>query len=160
LLVDIFRPFLFHDYIANYYLEGTPKAFKSRKLLNFKLRKFYEFNPAFGREIIKLIKKNNKVIKQEFVINSKHISFYDIIVSSRIETNEIVFLTNNSTINILINNTIFNAFNGNSDETTVIYDDDDDDDDDSDILNATTIYDHNYNTEEEEEEVREEDSVS
>jgi hypothetical protein len=167
LLVDIFRPFLFHHYIANYYIEGTPKTYKSKKLLYIKLRKFYEFNPGFGREIIKLTKKNKKIIKREYILNTKHISFYDIVVSSKIETSEIIFLTNNSTINILINNTIFNAFNGNSDETTVIYDeddDDDDDDDDSDILNATTIYDHNYNTEEEEEEegeeVREEDSVS
>jgi hypothetical protein len=155
LLVDIFRPFLFHDYIANYYVEGTPKAYKSKKLLYIKLRKFYEFNPSFGREIIKLIKKNNRVIKQEAVINSKHISFYDIIVSSKIETNELVFLTHNSTINILINNTIFNAINNNSDETTVI-DDEDDDDSYSDIVNATTIYDHNYHTEEEKEEEEEE----
>jgi hypothetical protein len=118
LLVDIFRPFLFHHYIANYYIEETPKAYKSKQILHIKLKKFYEFNPAFGREIIKLIKKNNKVIKQETTINSKYISFYDINVSSKIQTSEIV-LTQNSTINILINSTIFNAINRNSNEMNV-----------------------------------------
>jgi hypothetical protein len=166
LLVDIFRPFLFHHYIANYYIEGTPKTYKSKKLLYIKLRKFYEFNPGFGREIIKLTKKNKKIIKREYILNTKHISFYDIVVSSKIETSEIIFLTNNSTINILINSTIFNAVNRNSIQSNVTFDNDDEtddnnaddeDDDEDDILNATTIYDHNDNTEEEEEEA---DSVS
>jgi hypothetical protein len=137
LLVDIFRPFLFHDYIANYYIKGSSKVYTSRHLLYSKLKKFYEFNPLFGRETIKLIKKNKTVIKREYIINTKHVSFYDIINSTN-KTNEITFVTNNSTINILINNTIFNDGNNGSDN--------DDTDSDSDILNATTIYEEDDDT--------------
>lgn len=78
LLVDIFRPFLFHDYISNYYIKHTSKYYNSRQLLHIKLKKFYQFNKEFGRKIIKLTKKNKKVIKKEYILNTKHISFYDI----------------------------------------------------------------------------------
>ena len=78
LLVDIFRPFLFYYYISNYYIKTTSKYYNSINLLYIKLKKFYEYNPAFGRKIIKLIKKNNRVIKQEYILNTKYISFYDI----------------------------------------------------------------------------------
>lgn len=158
LLVDIFRPFLFHDYIANYYIKGTSKVYNSKYILGVKLKKFYEFNPAFGRETIKIIKKNRKIIRQEYIINTKHISFYDISIKTSVQTNEFIFLTNNSTINILVNNTIFNASNDDSDESTVFNDNEEDDGDDIlDILNSTTIYDHNDDIEEEKEEA---DSVS
>jgi len=162
LLVDIFRPFLFHDYISNYYIKGTSKVYNSRHILGVKLKKFYEFNPAFGREIIKIIKRNRKIIRQEHVINTKHISFYNINIKPSIQTNEFIFLTNNSTINILVNNTIFNDVNNDSDESTVINDNNvNDEDDDLDILNATTIYDHNDDESETETEIEEEtDSVS
>ncbi len=162
MLVDIFRPFLFHHYIANYYIKGTSKLYNSKYILAVKLKKFYEFNPAFGRETIKLIKKNRKVIRQEYVINTKHISFYDISIKTSNQTNEFIFLTNNSTINILVNNTIFNVVN----DDDVDYDDADDDadaddndgdDDDLDILNTTTIYNHNNDDTDTEEEA---DSVS
>ena len=149
LLVEIFRPFLFHDYIANYYIRGTSKVYNSKLLLRAKLKKFYEFNPRFGREIIKLTKKNKKIIKREYILNTKHISFYDIVVTQTVETNNIVFLTNNSTINILINNTIFNASN-NDDET----------DTDSDILNATTIYDDDVDNQTYFQDEEDDDSIS
>lgn len=78
LLVNIFRPFLFHEYISNYYIKSTSKVYTSRHLLSIKLKKFYQFNPAFGRKTIKLTKKNNKIINKEYILNTKHISFYDI----------------------------------------------------------------------------------
>ncbi len=163
LLVEIFRPFLFHDYITNYYIRGTSKVYNSKLLLRAKLKKFYEFNPRFGREIIKLTKKNKKIIKREYILNTKHISFYDIVLTQTFETNNIVFLTNNLTnnltINILTNNTIFNADNNESDS-------DHETDTDSDIVNATIIYDHDVDNqtyiqdEDEEDEEEDEDSIS
>jgi len=78
LLVNIFRPFLFHYYISNYYIKGSSKIYSSSHLLYNKLKKFYQFNPAFGRKTIKLTKKNNKTTKKEYILNTKHISFYDI----------------------------------------------------------------------------------
>lgn len=137
LLVDIFRPFLFHDYISNYYIKSTSKTYNSRHLLHIKLKKFYQFNPAFGRKTIKLISKNKKTIKKEYILNTKHISFYDICVTPIVNTNELFFLTTNSTINILINNAIFNVDDDN-DSTSV---------DNSDFVNATNIYDHNNDDE-------------
>lgn len=109
LLVEIFRPFLFHDYISNYYIKSTLKTYNFRDLLHLKLKKFYQFNPAFGRKIIKL-NKNNTRVKKEYIFNTKHISFYDICVTPTINTNNLNFFTNHSTINI-INNTRFNNTN-------------------------------------------------
>jgi hypothetical protein len=80
LLVNIFRPFLFHDYIVNYYIKKTSKIYNSKYILHNKLKIFYEFNPKFGSKTIKLIKKNKKVVKHEYIINTQHISFYDIII--------------------------------------------------------------------------------
>ena len=42
----IFRPFLFHDYIANYYIKGTSKIYNSRYILNIKLKKLDQYNIA------------------------------------------------------------------------------------------------------------------
>jgi hypothetical protein len=155
LLVDIFRPFLFHDYISNYYIKGTAKVLNSKHIVFEKLKQFYKFNPAFGRKTIKLIKRNRKVVRQEYVINTNHISFYDINIKPSTLSNEFIFFSNNSPINILVNNTIFNEVNNDSDESLDI---NDDEEDLVDILNTTTISDYNYESETEIEE--ETDSVS
>ena len=123
LLVDIFRPFLFQDFIANYYIKGTSKVYNAKHILHIKLREFYEFNPAFGREIIKLTRKHNKIIKREYIFNTNHKSFYDITVSSTNQNNEFIFLTTNETPNIIINTTIFNVLENqeeyNDDDTLI-----------------------------------------
>lgn len=155
LLVDIFRPFLFHDYISNYYIKGTAKVLHSKHILFEKLKQFYKFNPAFGRKTIKLIKRNRKVVRQEYVINTNHISFYDINIKPSPLSNEFIFFSNNSPINLLVNNTIFNEVNNDSDESLDI---NDDEEDLVDILNTTTISHYNYESETEIEE--ETDSVS
>lgn len=78
ILVDIFRPFLFHYYMIHYYIKNTSKIYFSKILLHIKLKKFYEYNPLFGRVKIKLTKYNNKIIKREYFFNQKYISFYNI----------------------------------------------------------------------------------
>ena len=83
LLVDIFRPFLFHHYISHYYIKATSTFYNSKDLLYNKLRQFYKFNPAFGRKTVKLIKKNDKIINKEYILNTKHISFYNIPFSNK-----------------------------------------------------------------------------
>lgn len=83
LLVDIFRPFLFHHYISHYYIKATSTFYNSKDLLYIKLRQFYKFNPAFGRKTVKLIKKNDKIINKEYILNTKHISFYNIPFSNK-----------------------------------------------------------------------------
>jgi hypothetical protein len=85
LLVDIFRPFLFHYYIVNYYIKNTTKFYISKKILHFKLKKFYEYNPLFGRKIIKTKKKGDKITRREY-INQKYISFYDISIDLSVNT--------------------------------------------------------------------------
>lgn len=74
--VDIFRPFLFHYFIANYYIQGSLMTENSSKLLNYKLYKFYQYNPKFGQTNI-ITTDNWKTCK--LVINTKHLSFYNII---------------------------------------------------------------------------------
>ena len=54
LLVEIFRPFLYYYYIVNYDIQGTHKINKFKTILYLKLKKFYQYNKAFGRRIIKL----------------------------------------------------------------------------------------------------------
>ena len=83
ILVNIFRPFLYYYYIINYGIKGTNKIQQYKIILNKKLKKFYEYNKAFGRKYIKLITNSKKrVIKHEYHFNSKHISFHDINISN------------------------------------------------------------------------------
>lgn len=108
-LVEIFRPFLYYYYIVNYDIRGTHKLSKYKRILHYKLKQFYEYNKAFGRQIIEIIpnpvvfpntipnsntilshlldkpttdsnkKKSGRKTKVTF--NSKHISFYNIDIS-------------------------------------------------------------------------------
>lgn len=105
-LVEIFRPFLYYYYIVNYDIRGTHKLIQYKKILHYKLKKFYEYNKAFGRQIIELIPRpinfmnnmsldlshlldkpeeqlpNKKYkLKSKVTFNSKHIGFYNIDVS-------------------------------------------------------------------------------
>lgn len=105
-LVEIFRPFLYYYYIVNYDIRGTHKLIQYKKILHYKLKKFYEYNKAFGRQVIELIprstnfmnntsldlshlldkpeeKSPNKKykLKSKVTFNSKHIGFYNIDVS-------------------------------------------------------------------------------
>lgn len=93
ILVDIFRPFLFIDYINNYYIRGDIKVYIAKHMLDNKLRDFYKFNKHFGKQMIKLIKKNN-IFVRHLCINSKHISFYGIPIYSYIIDNKQVFDNN------------------------------------------------------------------
>jgi len=109
ILVEIFRPFLFYFYIINYDLKNTSKFYNYKQILYIKLKKFYEYNKAFGRQYIKLTKPFGKIIKKEHKFNTEHISFYKIPITNETNRNELIILGNISTINILINNSIFNA---------------------------------------------------
>ena len=149
LLVNIFRPFLFHHYIANYYIKDSDKMNYSKQLLNIKLKKFYKFNPIFGRKTIKLIKKNNKVIKQEYILNTKHISFYDI----PFYNDNIIIERQDQSINRLnrlihfFQNTelLFNRNNYTIDLTENISNDSDDSDDDDSNHDDSNDDDSNHN---------------
>lgn len=77
LLVDIMKPF-FHCYCTYIYgVTGTEKIYYYKKLLNYKMKVFYEFNKSFGRKICKIIFCNNKKQKM-YYYNTNHINFYDI----------------------------------------------------------------------------------
>jgi hypothetical protein len=110
-LVEIFRPFFYYSYIVNYDIRGTHKVSQYKRILYYKLKKFYEYNKAFGRKIIELIpkpntntntnpnvntilshlldkpKESNSVSKKKserktrVTYNSKHIGFYNIDIS-------------------------------------------------------------------------------
>jgi hypothetical protein len=82
ILVGIFRPFLYYYYTINYDIKGTNKISNFKIILNKKLKKFYEYNKAFGRKYIKLIMNAEKrVIKKEYIFNTKHLPFNKINIS-------------------------------------------------------------------------------
>jgi hypothetical protein len=122
-LVDIFRPFLFHYYIVHYYIKNTSKMYNSKRILDIKLKKFYEYNPLFGRETIKLtMNQNKKVIKREYVINQKYISFYNINVSSSIDLESIEHINDYILYVIGYNNNNNSTMNTNNINTSDSYD--------------------------------------
>ena len=53
-LVEIFRPFLYYYYIVNYDIRGMHKLAQYKNILHHKLKKFYEYNKAFGRRMIEI----------------------------------------------------------------------------------------------------------
>ena len=134
ILVEIFRPFLFYFYIINYDIKNTSKIYNYKDILYIKLKKFYEYNNAFGRKYVKLIKHVDKVIKREYKFNTEHISFYKIPIKNETIHQAELFIFGTSTINILINNSIFNAVEDDEDDEDDedVEDDDEDDEDDDD----------------------------
>jgi len=78
LLVSIFRPFLYCYYVINYSIKGTTIINTHIQWLNQNLQLFYCYNPSFGRQYIHTVKHFNKVIKQEYKFNTKHMTFYEI----------------------------------------------------------------------------------
>lgn len=77
-IVSIFKPFLYYYYVINYDIKNTVKITNYTNILNYKLKKFYEYNKFFGRKFIKITRNNNKIIQREFILNTKHIPFYNI----------------------------------------------------------------------------------
>ena len=78
-LVDIFRPYLYYDYIVNYDIQNTNKTNHFENILYKKLKQFYMFNPNFGKRMAKIENYfvNSKKDKQkEFIFNDDHINFY------------------------------------------------------------------------------------
>jgi predicted metallopeptidase len=108
-LVEIFRPFLYYSYIVNYDIRGMHKLAQYKRILHHKLKKFYEYNKAFGRRIIELkpqpinfisyananynllhlldtptqvvAPKKKHRLESKVTFNSKHIGFHNIDIS-------------------------------------------------------------------------------
>ena len=83
IIVDIFRPFLYCYLMTNYYIKGTEELAKNKKILFCKLKKFYEFNKAFGRKAVKLTNSycfltNKTKTTSETVYNTEHVNFHNI----------------------------------------------------------------------------------
>lgn len=108
ILVDIFRPFLFYFFIINYDIKNTSKIYKYKQILYTKLKKFYEYNKAFGRQYIKLTTRFHKIISKEFKFNTGHISFYKIPIKNEDIYNELFIFGNSARINISVSNPPFN----------------------------------------------------
>ena len=78
-LVDIFRPYLHLYYLHRYGITGTENKNQALGLLKKKLRRFVNFNQAFGRSIIRLKRINGFGVKMKkikhYEINMSYISF-------------------------------------------------------------------------------------
>lgn len=98
LLVNIFRPFLLQYYKIYYSVKGEEYKHKNANELNIKFKKFYDYNPLFGRKIVTFSVKGKRRgkynykywIDETFItrtyvkrktnisFNTKHVSFYKI----------------------------------------------------------------------------------
>jgi hypothetical protein len=144
ILVGIFRPFLYYYYTINYDIKGTNKISNFKIILNKKLKKFYEYNKAFGRKFIKLIMNSEKrVIKKEYLFNTKHLPFNKINISDGLVVLGIAVPILNSPLQYAQHVFEINEVN------------DDDDDDDEDV--EEVLVDNDDGEEEEEEDVEEDD---
>jgi len=77
-LVDIMKPYLIIYFSHKYSLISTEKMY-SKNILHKKLKDLCIFNPAFGRQYIKVqyyFSKNKKIYKNVYTYNDKHIPFY------------------------------------------------------------------------------------
>jgi hypothetical protein len=75
-LVDIFRPYLHLFYLYRYYIRGTQKRVNSYNELHIRLKKFYFFNPQFGRKKIVLNNKRGISRSRKVEFNMEHIPFH------------------------------------------------------------------------------------
>jgi hypothetical protein len=85
ILLDIMRPFLRLYFIHRFSLSVTEDKYRSYYILKYKLKKFIEFNPAFGRK--RMVRSYNGRPfsgRRHYVesFNTTHITFNDIIVNS------------------------------------------------------------------------------
>jgi hypothetical protein len=75
LIVTIMRPFLYHKYIYLYGLEGIEKTLIYKKILFYKLKKFYEYNPNFGKIITDKDNIFSKILPA-ITYNTNHVTFH------------------------------------------------------------------------------------
>ena len=81
MLVDIMKPFFYCYCNYVYGVTGTEKIQYYKKLLNYKMKVFYENNKCFGRKIYKVLYVNKKKEKTYFY-NTNHIGFYEIPINT------------------------------------------------------------------------------
>jgi hypothetical protein len=142
-LHEIMKPYLYYYFIATYSLCFEKRHEYFHKLC-YKIRRFFKFNPKFGRKFIKFEKcvppgvidnpfKKNACKKKTIIFNDAHINFY--------EKENDTFLTSH-----VKNETDYNDERGDDDddiendnsssqsrvETSTLDSDDDDDDNDHD----------------------------
>ncbi len=85
-LIEIFKPFLYYFYIINYDIQGTQRIDNYKETLYIKLKKFYEYNKAFGRKMCratfknKLLKRLNLPLISQTYFSTEHISFHNITI--------------------------------------------------------------------------------
>lgn len=87
-LIEIFKPFLYYFYIINYDIQGTQRIDNYKETLYIKLKKFYEYNKAFGRKMCratfknKLLKRLNLPLISQTYFSTEHISFHNITIQN------------------------------------------------------------------------------
>jgi hypothetical protein len=130
ILVDIFRPYLFCYYIIYYSIIGTEKIYKYKNLLHIKLKKFYKYNPFFGRKIVTTAnnKAYKKFVKSSFKINfnTDHINFYNIQINNsnnlyrKVSTSSNISNNNTTNTNTRIDH-FFDSLNNNQPDPNELF---------------------------------------
>jgi Ran GTPase-activating protein (RanGAP) involved in mRNA processing and transport len=107
---------LFYFFIINYDIKDTSKIYNYKEILYIKLKAFYKYNKAFGRQYIKLTSRLGKITQQNIYFNDKHINFYKIPIKNETHYNEMVVVGNASVINTVVNYNIINSHESSSEE--------------------------------------------
>jgi hypothetical protein len=89
LLAEIFRPFLLYYYNIHYTRKGEHYKNACSHEFNIKLKKFYEFNPLFGRKFV-TAKRRLGSIKSNFksTFNTDCIRFHNICINSYLNNSD------------------------------------------------------------------------
>ncbi len=120
-LISIMKPYLYLKFESNYSLIGKNKS-NAKNKLNIKLKEFQNYNPVFGRKIIKfkdvIYNGKTKRVKSHFGFNTRHQKF------------------NSYTIEKFMNNHLAYKYDENENNNNDNEDDDDDYNSDEEHNNA------------------------
>uniref|UniRef100_A0A6C0DTF3 Uncharacterized protein n=1 Tax=viral metagenome TaxID=1070528 RepID=A0A6C0DTF3_9ZZZZ len=148
-LYEIMKPYLHYYFIATYSLCFEKRHEYFHKLC-YKIRRFFKFNPKFGRKFIKFEKCvppgtidnpfNKNVCKKKVIIfNDAHVNFYekenDTFLTSHVKNEADYYDERDDDNDDIINNNEVDddsSSNESSNETPILDDDGDDDGDDHD----------------------------
>jgi hypothetical protein len=87
LLAEVFRPFLLYYYNIHYTLKGYTYKNKCIQEFNIKLKKFYSFNPLFGRRFVTGMRRRGRE-PMKCIFNTQHISFHNICIKSYLNNSD------------------------------------------------------------------------
>ena len=85
---EIFRPFLLHYYNIHYTRKGEHYKNACSREFNIKLKKFYKFNPLFGRKFVTGRRSGTNKANMSCIFNTDCIRFHNICINSYLNNSD------------------------------------------------------------------------